>query len=506
MRIQRQCRALADELTDRVRTQLPGEVDNYCKDRESKKPNKKPDSELYVDEKDNTVLIGGTLSGDLSNTSMCLVGEGMTVEIGEGSIVMGCVFTRLDLSSIYDASVKELHEQHHVKIGRNCMLIGCLFRDDCVIGDNATMASSAVSQATIGEDARLFMSSVLLRYGRVGDRFTAVQTLFHSDKCEVGADAFMMSGKYGIISWEPAIKELYQEIYSRCVFLAGSNAVLNTVNDCFQHGVEYYDNQKEMQRLAEEDPDDLSYKYSVAPTVYRKQYLYLDKVARMLKLTNDIICFYAKDITMDKAKFPPMYVVLRDRITCSNAEREWDNYDERKFTFREVFAYEPRIRIGNNVQFFSPFALCVTRIEQDTYASWRRQRVKPCGFDSFTWNKFNGYEHDLVIGDDCVITSCADWLEFKPIPHYERAGKFTMKDGVTFYVPTERDGSASFIDGLRTVDILADSGRSHRLFTGVEYIFEDNTRIFMRQAINWQAKSNSYVWRIKVKPGDMAVI
>lgn len=506
MKIQRQCRALADELTNRVRNQLIDDVNKYCADRESKKPYKKPDSELHVDENDNTVLVGGSLSGDLSNTSMCLVAEGVDVEIGEGSLVLGCIFTRLSLSSIYSDDVKELDVQHTIRIGKNCILVGCLFRDDCDIGDNAVMAASGVAQGTIAKDSRLFLSSVLLRYGSVGERFTAVQTLFHADKCKVGTDAFMMSGKYGIISWEPAIKDLYGEIDSRCKFITYNNAIQNTVNDCFQHGLEYYDNQTEVQRLAEENPDDISYKYAPPPTAYRKQYLQLDRVARMMKFTNAITCFYAKDLTVDSATFRPMAVVLRDRINCSNADREWDNYDERKYTFRDVFNYDPRIRVGNNVQFYWSLPICVCRIEQESYASWQRRRVKPCGFDSFTWNKFNGYDYDLEIGDDCVITSCADWSCAKPPTHYERAGRFLMRNGVTLYVPTDKDSDVSFVDSLTSVDILADTSRSLRLSPRVEYIFEDNTKVFLRQAVNWQEKSSSYVWRIKVKPGEMAVI
>lgn len=506
MRIQRQCHALADELNALVNTDLVNHVMQYCADRKSKEPYKNPDSELHVDEHGNILLVGGSLSGDCSRTEMCMICEGVDVEIGEGSIVIGCTFSRLELISVLDSDVKELNARHTVKIGKNCVLIGCLLRDDCEIGDGATMAASAVSQAVIGKDCRIFLSSVLLRYGSVGTGFTAVHTLFHSDKCKVGANAFMMSGKYGIIPWESATKELYNEITTRCDWITYSTAIQNILNDCFMHGLQYYDNQKEIQELAKKDPDDVSYKYQPGPTAYRKQYLYLDKLARMMKLTNSVVCLHSKTAALDHCVFKPMIVLLRDRITRSDADCEMNDFNGHEYTYREMFSYEPRIRVGDNVQFYWSLPLCVTRIEQETYASWRQQRRKPCGYDSFTWNKFNGYDYDLEIGDDCVITSCADWLDVKTLPHYERAGRFIMKDGVTLYIPTDRDGDPTIIDSLNSVDIVADTSRSLRLSSRVEYIFEDNTKIFMRQAVNWESKSNSYVWRIKVKPNEMAVI
>ena len=199
MKIQRQCHALADALTDAVRDELRGRVELYNAERAKQKVADLSEKKLKVDKKRRIITLeGGAIFGDLKNTSKCLVGEGVDVQIGEGSVVIGCVFSRLDLPSVYDPEVKEIHETHRIVIGKNCVLIGCLLRDDVTIGDNSVMAASAASQVTIGSGARMFLSSVLARYGTIGERFTAIQTLFHTDKCEVGTGTFMCSGKWGM--------------------------------------------------------------------------------------------------------------------------------------------------------------------------------------------------------------------------------------------------------------------------------------------------------------------
>ena len=125
MKIQRQCHNLADALTDAVRDDLRGRVELYCKEHGKSALSELPEKKLKVDKKRRIITLeGGAISGDIKNTGKCLVGEGVNVVIGEGSIVLGCVFSRLDLASMYDPEVKEIHETHKIVIGRNCVLIG----------------------------------------------------------------------------------------------------------------------------------------------------------------------------------------------------------------------------------------------------------------------------------------------------------------------------------------------------------------------------------------------
>ena len=509
MKIQRQCHALADALNDAVRKELRNRVELYCNSHEQTgRTVEPPDEEIQVDDHDNTILIGGTLSGDRTNVSKCIIGEGVDVVVGEGSVVVGCIFSRLALLSTTDEGVKELHVRHTIEIGKNCVLIGCLIRDDVVIGDNATMAASAASQVTLGKDARLFMSSVLARYGTIGERFTAVQTLFHTDKCEMGADAFMCSGKWGIISWENAYSALDGEMTDRCSTFTYDTLTGKTLRELFENGVKFYEDQTAKAAKYEETHDELDWECKYAhPPVYRRQYLALDKLTAPFELTDNIIEFVDESMTVEHCTFPPMVVLFRDYITDTRADQEVQNFDGHKFTFREAFSFNARIRIGNNLQVYATCPLCVTRIEQETWNSYREPETHPKGFGNFTWEKLGGHEYDLEIGDDCLITSSTDWVTMKPRYRYLRVGRLVMKDGVTLYLPGEDYGDASYSKSLQTVDVFGDRSRSQLLGVQTEYIFEEGSKIFPRGTVTCKQDSTPcHVWRLKVRKNDMAII
>ena len=305
MKIQRQCHALADALTDAVRDELRGRVELYNAERAKQKVADLSEKKLKVDKKRRIITLeGGAISGDLKNTSKCLVGEGVDVKIGSGSIVVGCVFSRLDLPSVYDPEVKEIHETHRIVIGRNCVLIGCLFRDDVTIGDNSVMAASAASQVTIGSGARMFLSSVLARYGTIGERFTAIQTLFHTDKCEVGTGTFMCSGKWGIISWDCAYAGLNDAITAICCRVSHDISKYYFLKDTFLHGLRDHDKEVKAAERYKNNPVDTDYEGKYAsPTVYRRQYLKLDDLAVQFDLCKGIVKFPDSDITLDRATY-----------------------------------------------------------------------------------------------------------------------------------------------------------------------------------------------------------
>ena len=513
MKIQRQCHALADALTDAVRDELRGRVELYCKERGGKSVlSTLPERKLKVDKKRRIITLeGGAISGDFKNVSKCLVGEGVDVRIGEGSIVIGCVFSRLDLPSMYDPEVKEIHETHKIVIGRNCVLIGCLFRDDVTIGDNSVMAASAASQVTIGSGARVFLSSVLARYGTVGERFTAIQTLFHTDKCEVGTGTFMCSGKWGIISWEHAYSGLNDAITAICCRVSSDIATYRFLKDTFLHGLRDHDKEVKAAERYKNNPVDTDYEGKHAsPTVYRRQYLKLDDLAVQFDLCKGIVKFPDSDITLDRATFNPLVVDLRDYIQDGKARLEIENSDGKKYTFREAFSFAPRIRIGNNLHVYTNFLLCVSRIEQKEEYSrhrWSDRLLKPSGFDNFTWEKFNGKDYDLEIGDDCTVTTTADWIEGKPVYKYARAGRFVMRDNVTLYQPGEAHGEITLHKSLQTVDVIDDHHSQERLSVRTEYLFDEGSKVFIRGVVNGNANFKPcYVWRVSVRRNDLAVI
>ena len=512
MKIQRQCHNLADALTDAVRDDLRGRVELYCKEHGKSALSELPEKKLKVDKKRRIITLeGGAISGDLKNTGKCLVGEGVNVVIGEGSIVLGCVFSRLDLASMYDPEVKEIHETHKIVIGRNCVLIGCLFRDDVTIGDNSVMAASAASQVTIGRGARVFLSSVLARYGILGERFTAIQTLFHTDKCEVGADTFMCSGKWGIIPWGYAYDGLYDTITAICDKAASNVSTYRFLKDTFLHGFRDHDRAVKAAERYKNNPVETDYEGKYAsPTVYRKQYLKLDDLAEQFDLCKGIVKFPDSDITLERATFNPLVVVLRNYIQDTRSRMEIENADGKKYTFREAFSFSPRIHIGNNLHVFTNFLLGVSRIEQkEEYARnrWAGRRLKPSGFDNFTWEKFNGKDYDLEIGDDCTITTTADWVEGKPVHKYAYAGRFVMRDNVTLYQPGEAYGDISLHKSLQTVDIIAERTCQDRLSVRTEYLFDEGSKVFIRGVVNSNATYKPcYVWRVSVRRNDLAVI
>lgn len=512
MKIQRQCHKLADALTDAVRDDLRGRVELYCEEHDKSALSELPEKKFKVDKKRRIITLeGGAISGDLKNTGKCLVGEGVDVIIGEGSIVIGCVFSRLDLASLYESEVKEIHETHKIVIGRNCVLIGCLFRDDVTIGDNSVMAASAASQVTVGRDARVFLSSVLARYGTLGERFTAIQTLFHTDKCEVGVDTFMCSGKWGIISWSHAYDGLYDTITAICDKVASNVSTYRFLKDTFLHGFRDYDREVKAAERYKNNPVETDYEGKYAsPTVYRRQYLNLCNLAEQFDLCTSIVKFPDSDITVERAIFNPLVVVLRNYIQDARSRMEIENADGKKYTFREAFSFSPRIHIGNNLHVFTNFLLGVSRIEQkEEYARsrWTDRRLKPSGFDNFTWEKFSGKDYDLEIGDDCTITTTADWIEGKPVHKYAHAGRFVMRDNVTLYQPGEAYGDISLHKSLQTVDILDERACQDRLSVRTEYLFDEGSKVFIRGIVNSNATYKPcYVWRVSVRRNDLAVI
>ena len=153
---------------------------------------------------------------------------------------------------------------------------------------------------------------------------------------------------------------------------------------------------------------------------------------------------------------------------------------------------------------YASFPVCITRIDQDNHY-WQRKEV-PDGYGNFVWNKLNGHEYDLVIGDDCVITSASDWLEGKPLYKYDRIGRLIMQDGVTFYVPQEEWGDPVFGDTLQTVDVFGDRSTSNRMSPRTEYIFEDNSRVFLRGTLTSANNEASHIWRVKINKNDLAII
>ena len=435
MKIEKQCRALADALTEYVRNDLRAAIYRYEKDHVPEVEPSPPDSELNTDSQYNTVLIGGSLSGARADMECCIIGEGVDVVVGEGSVVIGCVFSRLELESITNNAVKELDERHRIEIGKNCILIGALIRDDCTIGDNSVIIGSAISRTTLGPGARMFLSSLLTNYGTVGASFTAVQTLFHTTRMEMGADAFMCSGKWGIISWGTAFKSLAGEIADRCTYIPYLIRHNYMLRDILEAGVDHYDQEKEKE--AEEERTNARWS-SARPSVHRRQYLALNKLAgKKFRLCDNITAFDFEGMTLEDAGVRPLVVIFRDLIREADADREHEVYDAHRWTLHEFYqSVPPRIHIGDKFTMWAPMLLCINRLDKDYPAySWCSSSEGPKGFVNFTWKKFNGQEWDMFIGDDVTITMTGDWVTNRIPRSYDRAGRLVIKDGATLCMP-----------------------------------------------------------------------
>lgn len=507
MRIQKQCRALVDDLAQYTSAELPIEVLQYLDAQKEHYVDVDPDIVVHTDAHGNTVCVGGSLSGDLTMAHACFIGEGVDVVIEEGCTVIGCVFSRLDCSVITDEDYAEIHVTHKIVIRKNSVLVGCLLRETCDIGENAVMANSAISQTNLGPNSRVFCSSVLTRFSYVGEGFTAVQTIFHTDRCEAGKNIFMMSGKWGIIPWEKASTALHTTILVRCRELAFYNVILKTMRDTMYSSLQKWDDIKKAHDIGS-DKNYRAYAYTALP-VYRRQYQKLADMANLLQLCNNIDISLYPGVDKKLSALRPMLVSFYDHYRDEDDAAQFQIRPAVK-TSQQFYSYRPRIHIGDNLQAFSAIMLMVSRISESNRHKRFYAGPSEEGFDHFAWEKMKDEPYDVWIGNDCTFMS-SNSLVVDYIPsQYTGVGRFVMKDGATRYAYTENYWCRDNLTiNLANSDVAANTYSGYQASV-MEYVLEENSKGFFFglncSSDSGNMKSHSHIWRIKVKRNTMAII
>ena len=505
MKIQKQCRALADDLAQYTSVELPIEVLQYLDVQREHFVKVDPDLVVHTDAHENTVCVGGSLSGDLTTTHACFIGEGVDVVIEEGCTVIGCLFSRLDCSTITDKDYAEIHVTHKIIIRKNSVLVGCLIRETCDIGENAIMANSAISQTNMGPNSRVFCSSVLTRFSYVGEGFTAVQAIFHTDRCEVGKNAFMMGGKWGIIPWEKASNALHTALLVRCRELAFHNVILKTMKETLYSGLKKWDDIKQAHDTAGQSYR--AYAYSSLP-VYRKQYQKLSGMAGLLDLCNTIELDLYPGADKRLTSLRPMLVSFYDHYRDEDDAAQFNVRSAVK-TSQQFYSYRPRIHIGDNVQVFGAIMFQVSRVSGSNRHKRFYAGPSDDGFDHFTWLRLKDEPYDIWIGNDCTLMVSNSWTADNVPAQYDAVGRFVMKDRATYYGYTEnywcRD---SLVVNLASSDVATNSyGRYQE--SVMEYILEEGSKGFFFGTIRGSdsnSKAHSHIWCVRVKRNAQAII
>ena len=464
-----------------------------------------PDDEYTKDKNHNFVAMDAELTGDLSNVWDCCIGDSMDVEIGEGAVVIGCAFLRILQINNEDPEIKEARARHTIRIAPGCVCIGSIFRDTCAIGNDGTIIDSLVTQANLGSEAQMYMSSIMLRYGSVGNRLRMLHSAFHADPCRIGNDMLIVQGNLGLYPHDDVANSfnsaLYGNIRTMCRRL-WTNSIFKsacycTLSKCDQRAKSIAEGETYLRAIIE-----------------RKQWLGGNNAASDLNLKS-LPRIANLDVSRTWHDSHIMIVQFSDAIRSKDATKEtyWecDNHevDSRRFYTR----YEPRIKIGDNLRIFMPFVVrvgCASHRSTYRYGnSDDNDAGTPVGPQKAAWKRFIEKPYDVLIGDNVTITVSDTWDDGAYIDSCRNIGRLELQDNAVVYerryVACESSGLDTWFNRVRLIDSNS-SGLGERCSLTVS----KNGRIYLNgllsQKVDHGRVAHSHLWNVTVDRNETAVI
>ena len=469
------------------------------------RPPELPDDEYTKDASSNFRAVDATLTGDLTNVWNCCIGDSMDVEIGEGAVVIGCAFVRILQLNNEDPEVPEVKARHTIKIAPGCVCIGSIFRDSCEIGNGSTIIDSLVTQATVGSEAQLYMSSLMLRFGSVGNRLQMLHSAFHSDPCKVGNDMLIAEGCLGLYPVDD-------------VTVSFNNALTNNImgmcrrlwTDLFFRSA-CWSTIRRYDKRAEEIAERQTYSRAI---VERKQWLSGNNAVSDLALKQT-----PRIANADNSRFwynsYMLIVQFSDAIRSKDAKCEtyWDSAGHEKSAKSFYTSYEPRISIGNNFRVFMPFVVRVgsashPRVSRYGYTA-SDTMGNPIGAQKATWKRFLEKPHDVEIGNNVTITVCDTWEDGAYTSSCRNIGRLELQDNAIVYERRLVANESSSLDtSFNRVRLIDDSGGG--LTERCALTVSKNGRLYINNLVTQKHDhgkvAHSHLWSVTVDRDEIAVI
>lgn len=465
-----------------------------------------PDDEYTKDTTNTFRAMDATLTGDLSNVWNCCIGDSMDVEIGEGAVVIGCAFVRILQINNEDPDVPEAKARHTIKIGPGCVCIGSIFRDTCELGSDCTVIDSLVTQANIGSESQLYMTSLMLRYGSAGNRLKMLHSVFHSDPCKIGNDMLIVHGKLGLYPTADVATSFNTALHSNAMTLCR-----RIWTNLFFKSACYSTIRKYDRRAEEITEDNTTYARAI---VARKQWLSGNNAGNDLLLKNtprianaDNTRFWCNDWMM--------VVQFSDAIRGKDAKCEtyWEPSNHKTDSRTFYTSYEPRIHIGDNFRVFMPF---VVRVGSASHPkTWRFGSAtdsigNPVGAQKATWRRFMEKPCDVEIGNNVTITVCDSWDDGGGYTSSCRnIGRLELQDNAVVYERGLVANESSSLDtAFNRVRIMDDSGSG--LTERCSLTVCKNGRLYLNglvvQKHDHGKVAHSHLWNVTVDRDEIAVI
>lgn len=366
----------------------------------------------------NMLISDGTLTKhDSAFVKGCVIGDGIDVEVGEGAIVMGCVFARAYRQEIYDKESKELETRHHVVIGPMSIVIGSSFRDSCILGEHARVAQCCFTQATFGDNLIAIRSAVLLRYGGFGNDAILFHAVIAMDPGTVGNNALFMDGLLATLNPDDVANS-----YVHRVGVDITGFLIRLLNMELMKTTLLY---KTEDQLRKENKENAQWEWG---HISYTEKCFIDGSRLIAPMNIEPGVPVAGSW---QGALYPLYFQVHDDVRELNAKEE-KYYDHHKDTSQGFYKQQDkRIKIGNNVR-----VLCNAMFRLGAIAANRNyhgQPSNPKGYSLVGWRKCVRHDYDFLIGNDVTFTCHNTWLSTGYPAGSDCVGRFVLEDGATIY-------------------------------------------------------------------------
>lgn len=372
----------------------------------------------------NLLCIDGRIHGHCECLRDCLIGDGIDLQVGENCVIIGCTFTRAFRISLTEENNQELNARHRVIIGDNSVIIGCAFRDSVTVGRDSKILMSALTQVNIGNRARIVWSSVLMKFGHIGDDLTMMHSVLSTDPAVIGDRALFGDGLLSILDYGMVLETYtltirkYMRARLSLFWISGNitSIMYESIESCdrkikeaTERGEEWRKPQKRVQACHGEDQ--------------------VQKLGIMSKVPfNNPLSYNWEN------KFYPLLFQVADNIRDKNAEGE-EYFRAMNCTAEDFYTgQKKRISIGNDFTVLTSQAFRMGSIgnscRNHPYATARA----PGGMSKLSWEMNIRQDYDFQAGNNVTITAFGTWMENGFPDCNDNVGRLVLQDGATLYI------------------------------------------------------------------------
>lgn len=445
----------------------------------------------------NIVFTDGKVTGHVECLLDCVVGDGIDLEIGEGCTIIGCTFTRAYRLNLCEAENKELFARHKIVIEPHTVMIGCALKDEVTVGCGSRIVSSVLSQCHIGKKATILLSSLLLRFGSIGDNAVLFHAWVHMDPATIGDNALFMDGILALCDPEDVVWNYNKDIALLVRTMIGSMWTQERIKMIL------YETIKNL-RIKEKEWKERDTEDWRVPKKFC-QFCHGEHAAEYVGLNRRVPLTTPAKGSWDGFTTPLVFQIS-DNIRKAGADQETFfqiNLDAAK----EFYTENPkRIKIGNNFRVHTPFAFRMGALKtSNTYSS--HSYNTPPGLARKSWNKNVQHSYDFLAGNDVAFLAHTKWLCAGFMGSSDIIGRLVLSDGARVYNDRADTLRYTTSDASLTKVKITSSGLSHNWPASCAITLGKNARLFVKGVFGvLTGREDSMINSIIVEDNGIALI